>query len=204
MPNPAYSSLQSMQVERQSNVMSLQSRAAALRAEIASINASAAREPGAAAEATRISRDYEVLRGQYDALLQDREELRLRGQVENERSAVQFEVIDPPTTPRSPAAPNRALLLAGVLILGLGAGTGTAFTLSKLGSTFATANQLERTFGLPVIGTITHSFTEAGRELRARRFKYFAAGLGGLGVVFVALLAIEFVLLGIMASGVPA
>ncbi|MCB2066267.1 MAG: chain-length determining protein [Erythrobacter sp.] len=192
-PNPAYTSLQSMLLERQSNVQSLQSRAAALGAEIASITASQAREPGAAAEATRISRDYDVLRQQYDQLLQDREELRLRGQVENERSAVQFEVVDPPTTPRSPAAPNRPLLLAAVLVLGLGAGGGTAFALSKLGSTFATASQLERNLGLPVIGTISHTFTEAGRELRAKRLKYFAAGVGGLGVLFVVLIAVELI-----------
>lgn len=197
--NPAYTTLQTMRVERQSNVLSLQSRAAALRSEIASITASQAREPGAAAEATRISRDYEVLRQQYDQLLQDREELRLRGQVENERSAVQFEVVDPPTTPRVPAAPNRPLLLIGVLIVGLGAGSGTAYALSKLGSTFATASQLERNLGLPVIGTISHTFTEAGRELRAKRLKYFAAGVGGLGVLFVVLMGVEFVQRGMMA-----
>lgn len=198
-PNPAYSSLQSMRVERQSNVQALQSRSAALSAEIASINASQAREPGAAAEAQRISRDYEVLREQYDTLLQDREELRLRGQVESERSAVQFEVIDPPTTPRSPAAPNRPLLLLGVLLLGLGAGAGLAFALGKLGSTFATAGQLERTFGLPVVGTITHNFTEAGRALRRQRMKYFAAGLGGLCLMFVVLMGVEFVQRGMVA-----
>lgn len=192
-PNPTYSSLQSMLVERQSNVQSLQSRAAALSSEIASINASQAREPGAAAEATRISRDYEVLREQYDELLQDREELRLRGQVESERSAISFEVVDPPTTPRSPAAPNRPLLLFGVLVLAVGAGVGTAFVLSKIGSTFATAGQLERAFGLPVVGTITHNFTEAGRALRRQRFKYFAAGTAGLGVLFVVLVGVEFV-----------
>lgn len=197
--NPAYTTLQTMRVERQSNVLSLQSRAAALRSEIASITASQAREPGAAAEATRISRDYEVLRQQYDQLLQDREELRLRGQVETERSAVQFEVVDPPTTPRVPAAPNRPLLLIGVLIVGLGAGAGTAYALSKLGSTFATASQLERNLGLPVIGTISHTFTEAGRELRAKRLKYFAAGVGGLGIMFVVLMGVEFVQRGMMA-----
>ncbi|MEL1250133.1 XrtA system polysaccharide chain length determinant [Aurantiacibacter gilvus] len=197
--NPAYTTLQTMRVERQSNVLSLQSRAAALRSEIASITASQAREPGAAAEATRISRDYEVLREQYDQLLQDREELRLRGQVETERSAVQFEVVDPPTTPRVPAAPNRPLLLFGVLIVGLGAGAGTAYALSKLGSTFATASQLERNLGLPVIGTISHTFTEAGRELRAKRLKYFAAGVGGLGIMFVVLMGVEFVQRGMMA-----
>ncbi len=68
--------------------------------------ASQSLEPGVAGEAQRISRDYDVLRKQYDKLLQDREELRLRGQVETERNAVKFEVIDPPTTPRAPAAPE--------------------------------------------------------------------------------------------------
>lgn len=193
IPNPAYSSLQASMGERQSNVMSLQSRAAALRAEIASINANAAREPGAAAEAQRISRDYEVLREQYDELLEDREELRLSDQLASQNNALQFEVIDPPTTPRVPSAPNRPLLLLGVLIVGLGAGAGTAYALSKVGSTFATANQLERTFGLPVVGTITHTFTEAGRDLRRQRFKYFAAGLGGLGVLCIVLVGVEFI-----------
>src|SRR5690606_4409475 len=120
--NPAWTSLQAMRVERQSAVHSLQSRAAALQAEIASISASQAQEPGVAAEAQRISRDYEVLREQYDELLKDREELRLRGQVETERNAIQFEVVDPPSTPRVPSAPNRPLLLFGVLFVGLAAG----------------------------------------------------------------------------------
>jgi len=197
--NPAYSSLQSMRVQRQATVQALNSRAAALRAEIASINMSLEREPGAAAEAQRISRDYDVLREQYDNLLKDREELRLRGQVENERNAIQFEVVDPPSTPRTPAAPNRPLLLFGVLIVGLGAGAGAAFALSKLGSTYATANQLERAVGLPVIGTVSHTITEAGRTLRAKRLKYFAAGVGGLGVLFSVLLGIEFVQRGLVA-----
>jgi uncharacterized protein involved in exopolysaccharide biosynthesis len=118
--NPAYTSLVSMRSQRLANVQALESRAAALRAEISSIMSSQAQEPGVSAEAQRISRDYEVLRTQYEELLQDREELRLRGQVETERSAVQFEVVDPPSTPRVPAAPNRPLLLFGVLVLGLG------------------------------------------------------------------------------------
>ena len=198
-PNPAYTSLVSMRSQRLANVQALSSRAVSLRSEIASITASQSREPGAAAEAQRISRDYEVLRRQYDELLQDREELRLRGQVESERSAIQFEVIDPPSTPRSPAAPNRPLLLIGVLILGLGAGVGSAFALGKLGSTYATQGQLERDFDLPVIGTISNTLTDAGRALRRRRMRFFAAGIGGLGALFIVLLAVEFMQRGMVA-----
>jgi polysaccharide chain length determinant protein (PEP-CTERM system associated) len=197
--NPTYTSLVTMRSQSLANVQSLQSRAAALRSELASTMASQAQEPGAAAEAQRISRDYEVLRQQYDELLQDREQLRLRGQVESERSAVQFEVVDPPTTPRSPAAPNRPLLLAGVLLMGLGAGAGIAFALSKLGSTFATAGQLERSFDLPVIGTISHSMNQAAKALRRRHLKYFAGATGALCLLFFVLLGLEMVQRGMMA-----
>lgn len=198
-PNPAYSSLQAMRVERQANVQALQSRAAALRSEIASITASQLSEPGASAEAQRISRDYEVLREQYDKLLKDREELRLRGQVENERSTVKFEVVDPPSTPRVPAAPNRPLLLLGVLVIGLGAGAGVAFALGQFRGTFATASKLERVLDLPVIGTVSHTMTDAARVLKLRRLKQFSAAAGGLGGLFVVLLGIEFVQRGMIA-----
>ena len=111
-----------------------------MQSDISALIAAQANEPAVAAEANRISRDYEVLEDQYDDLLNDREEMRLRGQVETERSAFQFEVIDPPTAPRNPAAPNRPLLLLGVLIVGLGAGAGAAFVLGQLRSSFTTAN----------------------------------------------------------------
>ncbi|MEC8837172.1 MAG: chain-length determining protein, partial [Pseudomonadota bacterium] len=108
-PNPAYTSLMSIRAERQANVQALQARKAALQSDISALIAAQADEPAVAAEANRISRDYEVLKDKYDELLKDREEMRLRGQVETERSAFQFEVIDPPTAPRAPAAPNRPL-----------------------------------------------------------------------------------------------
>lgn len=198
-PNPAWSSLQAMRVERQANVQSLQSRAAALRAELASISADQMQEPGAAAEAQRISRDYDVLREQYDKLLKDREELRLRGQVETERSTIKFEVVDPPSTPRVPSAPNRPLLLLAVLVAGLGAGAGAAFALGQIRGGFATAAKLERTFDLPVVGTISHAMTDASRALWRKRLKLFAAASGGLGVLFLVLLGVEFVQRGMVA-----
>jgi len=198
-PNPAYTSLQSIRVEREANVQSLSSRAAALRSEIASVTANQAQEPGVAAEAQRISRDYEVLRTQYDKLLQDREEFRLRGQVETERNAVKFEVVDPPTTPRVPAAPNRPLLLFGILFVGICAGCGTAYLQGKMRSTFATASKLESTFDLPVIGTISLALTEAARALQKKRQKRFVAAAGGLGGLFLVLLAAEFVQRGMIA-----
>jgi polysaccharide chain length determinant protein (PEP-CTERM system associated) len=199
VPNPAYSSLQSIKAERQANVQALASRRASIQAEISQITAQQFSNPQTAAEQQRINRDYDVLKQQYDKLLLDREELRLRGQVETERSAVKFQIIDPPTTPRAPIAPNRPLLLLGVLIVGIGAGVGASFALSQLRSTFATTAKLERALGLPVLGAITQTLTDAGRELRARRSKYFVAGSGALGGLFVLLLTVEFIQRGMVA-----
>lgn len=192
-PNPAYTSLISIRTERQANVQSLQARKAALQAEISAMVANQTMEPGVAAEAQRISRDYDVLRDQYDKLLKDREELRLRGQVETENSSIRFEIIDPPTTPRIPSAPNRPLLLFGVLIVGIGAGVGAGFAVGQLRSTFATSGKLEEALDLPVLGTVSFTFTEARRLIEAKRFKQFLGGAAGLGCLFVVLLVVEFV-----------
>lgn len=192
-PNPAYTSLQSIRAERQANVQALQARRAALQSEITAMVANQSSEPGVAAEAQRISRDYDVLREQYDKLLKDREELRLRGQVETERSGIRFNVVDPPTTSQVPSAPNRPLLLFGVLIVGIGAGVGVAFVICQLRSTFATAGNLERALDLPVLGTVSYTLTEAKKVVAAQRMKHFYAAAGGLGGLFLILLAIEFV-----------
>jgi polysaccharide chain length determinant protein (PEP-CTERM system associated) len=191
-PNPAYASLQSIKADRQASIVALQSRKAGLQSDIAQLTTQQFGEPAVAAQASRINRDYDVLKEQYDKLLRDREALRLRGQVENEHNAVKFEVIDPPTTPREPAAPNRPLMLAGVLLAGLGAGFGAAFALGHLRGTFATTADLERALGLPVLGAVTLALTTAAVAEQRRQLKWFGGGLAGLVVLLLALLALEF------------
>ncbi len=191
MPNPAYSSLQSIRAERQANLQALQARRGALQGDIARVTALQIQNPQLASEAQKISRDYDVLKQQYDKLLQDREELRLRGQVENDHSTVKIQIIDPPSTPRSPIAPNRPLLLLAVLIVGVGAGCGAAFAIGQLRSTFSTATKLESALGLPVLGSISQTLTDVGKALRRRRLRQFYAGSAALGAVYVLLVAAE-------------
>lgn len=198
-PNPAYTSLVSIKAERQANVQALEARKAALQSDISGMIAARVEEPAVAAEATRISRDYEVLKEKYDELLKNREEMQLRGQVERERSAFQFEVVDPPTAPRQPAAPNRPILLLGVLFLGIAAGAGTAFARGQLTSGFTTADKLERALDLPVLGTISRSMTDAASRLEKLRRKQFFAGGAALAGVCVLLLVVEMIQVGSVA-----
>ena len=140
-----------------------------------------------------------MLKDSYDKLLADREDIRLRGQVQSQTSSIKFAVTDPPTAPRTPTAPNRPLLLTGVLILGLAGGIGAAFALSQLRTTFPTAGRLERASALPVIGAIGEVVTLAQKLDRRRKLTWFAGGAAALCVAYVALIGVEFLQRGLMA-----
>jgi polysaccharide biosynthesis transport protein len=197
--NPAYSSLQSLRADRQASVAALSSRKSSLQTEIAQLSSKQTAEPGISAEMTRLNRDYESLKLQYDKLAADRDNIRLRGQAETQTDAVQFKVINQPTLSNVPAAPNRPLLLAGILFVGLGAGAGVAFALSQLQSTFPTAAKLERASGLPVIGSISQMLTSVQRKDRARKLRLLYGAFGGLIGVFGLLMVVEFIQRGMTA-----
>ena len=120
--NPLYLSLKSMQAEKQAQVASLTMRKNQLQSDLDQLNAKLAGNPAVAAEQSQIENDYQVLKDGYAKLLTDREDIKLRGQAESQTDAVKFSVIDPPTAPRVPTAPNRPLLLSGVLIAALAVG----------------------------------------------------------------------------------
>ncbi|MBV2150505.1 chain-length determining protein [Sphingobium sp. AS12] len=192
-PNPAYLSIRSMQAERAATVQALGTRKAQLQADLNTMMAKQVNEPGVASEQEKLDRDYEVLKTQYDKLLADREEIRLRGEVKTETGSVQFRVINPPSVPTAPAAPNRPLLLLGVLILGIGAGVGVAFAMGQLKGTFPTAARLERAIGLPVAGSISQTISAAQVAIDKQRMKWFAGASGGLAAVCLLLIVVEFV-----------
>jgi polysaccharide biosynthesis transport protein len=192
-PNPAYSSLQSMRAERQASASALQARKNALQADMAQLASKQSAEPGVAAEMTRINRDYEVLKAQYDKLAADRDNIRLRGQVETQTDAVQFKVINRPLISNVPSAPNRPLLLTIVLFAGLGIGTGLAFALGHLQSSYPTAAKLERASGLPVIGSISQMLNSEQRAERKKKMRLFFGGAGALAGVFALLIVAEFI-----------
>lgn len=193
VPNPTYSSLRTMQAEKQASVSALTSRKAQIESEIAGIQGKLASEPGVQAEMDKINRDYDVLKKQYEELLANREEVKMRGQVETQTNAVQFRVTDPPSQPRSPSAPNRPLFLFGIMLLSIFAGVGTAFAKSQLQTNFSTPQKLEKATGLSVIGSISETVSAVARTAANKRNKQFAMATAGLGGAFLLLMALEFV-----------
>jgi hypothetical protein len=188
-----------MQAERQAAVSGLQMKKAQIQGDIARLQAKLDENPDAASEQDKIERDYRVLKDGYDKLLASREDIRLRGQVQSQTSSVKFAVTDPPTASRTPAAPNRPLLLTGVLIAGLAGGIGAAFALGQFRTTFATADKLQSASGLPVIGQIGEVVTAVQIAARRKKLAWFTGGTAALVASYVALIGVEFLQRGLAA-----
>ncbi|MFL9842719.1 XrtA system polysaccharide chain length determinant [Sphingomonas sp. ST-64] len=197
--NPLYLSLRAMQADKAAQVAALTNRKSQIEADMAAIDQKIAGDPAAAQEQAEIDRNYQVLKAAYDKLLADREQVQLRSQAASQSDAVKFSVIDPPTAPKAPTAPNRMLLLTGVLIVGIGGGLAAAFGLSQIAGTFPTATRLERASGMPVIGSVGEVVTAAQTSLRRKRFQMFTAATAGLVVAWVALLGLELLQRGMAA-----
>ncbi len=190
MQNPAYSSLAAMRAERQATVSALSARKAQLTGDIARITSQQIQNPGIAAEYDRINGEYTAQKAQYDKLLAQREQVRLRGDVQTETDAIRIELLDPPSKPTSPAAPNRPLFLTLVLLAGIGGGIGAAFGLAQVRTSYATAAKLERASGLPVIGSITEVVTPDRHVERRKRLVWLAGGGAALVGLYALLLAL--------------
>ena len=192
-PNPAYQSLRAMQAERAATVNALQARKAQIQRDLGLMTIAQARDPGVASQQENLDRSYEALKAQYDKLLADREDVRLRGEAQSEARGVTFRVVDPPRIPSGPAKPNRPLLIVGILMAGIMTGVGTAFALGQLRGTFTTAARLEKVTGLRVIGAITERLGAAQLKEHRRKQRRFAIGSGALVGACVLLIMVEFV-----------
>jgi succinoglycan biosynthesis transport protein ExoP len=83
-------------------------------------------------ELTNISRGYDESKSNYDSLLQKQMQSQLATSLEQRQQGEQFRIIDPPSLPEKPSAPNRLLFSLGGLFAGALLGLGLAFGLDLM------------------------------------------------------------------------
>src|SRR4030095_1096747 len=86
--------------------------------------------PAGERQHARLNRDYEITRTRYRELVERRETAKLSESAERQGS-VKFQIIDPPSVGLKPVAPQRVLLLIGVLFAALLAGAALAYALNQ-------------------------------------------------------------------------
>jgi polysaccharide chain length determinant protein (PEP-CTERM system associated) len=173
-------------------VASLQARVGEYEKRLADLRASAELLPKIEAEMAQLNRDYEVHKRNYETLVQRRESANISVEMDAQSGIGEFRVIDPPSLPTKPAAPNRALLMLLASVAALGAGMVLTFLISQLRPTFADGRTLREVTGIPVLGSVS-LLPDPRRERKERRGRYaFAGGLAGYaGAVAVAAAALN-------------
>lgn len=188
--NPVYQKLQEQYNAEQVDIASLQQDIADRQKEIATLKAMVSTAPQVQAEYAQLTRDYDVTRTQYNALLGRLDSTRL-GQQAASTGIVKFQVIDPPTSAFKPVAPNRPLLILGSLVFALAAGLGTAYVLHLLQPVFVSARQLGAITGLTVLGAVGMAW-EAQHHTEQRRSRLFYAGaFSGLVILAIGVLVLQ-------------
>jgi polysaccharide chain length determinant protein (PEP-CTERM system associated) len=154
VPNPVYEQLKVRLVENEGVIASVQRQLEEAQQDRTKLEEIARGVPGLQAEFINLNRDYDVIRRNYDELLSRREQMRISAAADADANQVKMQIVDPPQMPQTPVAPQRIVLLTGVLFAGLGAGVALALMLGEIDSSFQNIDDL-RSLGLPVIGGIS-------------------------------------------------
>lgn len=188
--NPVYQSIQLQINQTDVEMAALRGQLADHRRNEADLRRLVDTAPEVEAEYARLTRDYDVTKTQYNALLERLERARLSGDAE-ETGVVKFNIVDPPSASFQPVFPNRPLLLVVVLIVGVGAGCGIAYLMHAIKPVFSDSRTLGDVTGLPVLGSVTRTWIDKYRaELRRGLLRYSAASVL-LFVVFIVALFMQ-------------
>lgn len=188
--NPVYQRIQEKYDEQQVNIATLQESIVDQEKDIANLRALVSTAPEVQAQYAQLTRDYDVTKTQYNALLGRLDSARL-GQQAASTGVVKFQVIDPPTSKFQPVSPPRPLLIIGALLFALAAGLGTGYVLHMLQPVFVSARQLSAATGLTVLGAVSLACTEPVRaQQRRNRLLYIWGGVA-LFVAAIGLVAVQ-------------
>ncbi len=152
--NPAYINLAAQLASTKSEIASIESQLKA--------NERKSEKYRGYIQATpRVEETYRVLLNErdnklrkYNELMQKQMEAQVAQGLEEDQKSERFTVIEPAALPTRPAQPNRlAIMLIGV-VLGVGAGVGTAALLEFSDQTIRSAEGLAKVSSFPVLGVI--------------------------------------------------
>ncbi|ABC23913.1 lipopolysaccharide biosynthesis [Rhodospirillum rubrum F11] len=191
IPNPVYENVRMEKVALTAQIAALENRFTRKTEEVAQLEAKAPRVPEVEAEFTRLTRDAELVRRQFEELQARQEAAKLSQSREMEAEKVQFRVINPPQKAQHPSGIKRSLLITAVLFGGLGLGLALTFLISAMQSTFYSPYRIIHALGVPVIGTI--SFIAPRRTLGSKlALGSFSASALLLVVAWMALMLVEY------------
>ncbi len=188
--NPVYQQMKMQLVQADAQLSSIRARVGEYQHRVNQLKELVDTIPKIESEFKQLNRDYEVNQNNFQTLLARREAANISEQAEISGDQIKFRVVDPPRVPLSPSAPNRPLLMTGVLLFSFIVGAALALFLYLLRPTLDSPGTVMDIIGKPVLGAISmvHDM-QWNRQRRNAVLSYTVACLMLL-VVYVGVMAV--------------
>jgi len=146
-----------------------------------------AQVPNRESELTELMRDYATVTAQYNSLESRKEEADLAASLERRQIGEQFKLLDAARVPEKPISPNRPMLNALGMLIGLAIGLGLVAVTEYRDSSFKTDDEVTRILALPVLAVVPlmQSQPERQKNLRRRLLTECVLATGVLGCLAV-------------------
>ena len=180
--NPVFQRLRLNLAEAEANVASLRSQLGTQQARLEEIRAQSNKVPQAEAELVQLNRDYEIMRRNYDQLVQRREAASLGVKIDQTSSMADFRLIEPPRVLPTPVFPSRIQLALGVMLLAVASGIAVAYAQTLLNPVFSSERELREFTKRPVLGSLLKVEDPRDRDLE-RQDRIKLSGVMGLFVL---------------------
>ena len=182
--NPVFQQLKISLADAEANIAALRARVSEGEARLAQIKSTAGRSQQVETELTQLTRDYDVLRKNYDQLVARRESASMSEDVDSLARMAEFRIIEPPRISPKAVFPNRAVLVPLLLALALAAGAVAALAVSQVLPAFYDARQVRAATKRAVLGTVSLQATQPVIRQRKRSNFAFAGGLASLVTMY--------------------
>ncbi len=149
--------------------------------------------PQVEAQYAQLSRDYDVNKAQYAALLASYDKSKL-GERADDAGSVRFQVVQPPTVSFKPVSPKRSALLAEVLIAALIFGAAVAYALDQMNPVLGSAVGVAQQTGLKVLAEVGPAFPTIATATWRRELRQ-------VSIVLICLVAVLLVELSLSRAG---
>jgi polysaccharide chain length determinant protein (PEP-CTERM system associated) len=185
--NPVYQQLKISLTDSEAKVAQLKTRVAEYAARAEQSKEFMRLAPQTEQELAQLNRDYDIHKKEYDQLVTRRESANMSAQMESVAGVADFRLIDPPSVPTKPSAPNRSMLMPVVGVLALLLGGAMTMLLDQIRPAFFDSRVLRESTGLPILGSVSVT-PNPERARKSRRSRWlFIGGVGSLVSVFGAL-----------------
>ncbi|MEL6949422.1 MAG: XrtA system polysaccharide chain length determinant [Pseudomonadota bacterium] len=183
--NPVYQNMKIQLGATELEIVELQALAVQYRQAVARLSEQVNTIPQVEAELSRLNRDYDVVKRNYEQFLQQLEAANIGNDIDETIDDVQFRIIDPPFSAQTPVGPPRVIFLSVVLVAALGIGGAVGLAFNLLNPVFFTGTSLTALSGIPVLGAVQLVQDRSTRRTKRLEHMAIAGALVVLVVVFV-------------------